>query len=259
MRRLILVTAAVALLGGSAGADLPRQLNVQGRLLDNSGTPKDGTFSISFTIYDAPTGGNSCHSETDTVPVNHGLFNTYLGYPSGISANCSFANAAYIEMKVGSDSPMSPRMVVPIAAYSITAQNLVVGSVAYSAGNGASQIPINNGAINSGLNASLVDGYSSAAVRSQPVYTCPGSDTYLKSAAVGTSCVLDNHATTTTSCSLNACGSTPANSCPAGCTSSWSCARSTGCGCTRYGCTTYSHKWTETCNCTGTLQGYLMQ
>ena len=71
---LIILTSAVI-------AGVPQTINYQGRLTNSpSGTPVTGIKSMTFTIYDADTGGDSKWTETHpTVSVVDGLFNVILG------------------------------------------------------------------------------------------------------------------------------------------------------------------------------------
>jgi hypothetical protein len=61
-------------------ADAPKLVNYQGRLTNASGTPLAGTYSVQFTIYDAPSVGNSKWTETQNVTTDaNGLFAVLLG------------------------------------------------------------------------------------------------------------------------------------------------------------------------------------
>jgi hypothetical protein len=47
-----------------AAADVPMLLNYQGNLTAPDGTPKNGTFSMQFSVYDAESGGNQLSTGT---------------------------------------------------------------------------------------------------------------------------------------------------------------------------------------------------
>jgi hypothetical protein len=53
-------------------------ISYQGRLLDSSGDPVDGTRAIEFRLYTEPGGGMPLWSQSQTVPVEDGLFNVHL-------------------------------------------------------------------------------------------------------------------------------------------------------------------------------------
>lgn len=62
---------------------LPRQMNYQGILTDETGNPVHGSQDLTLTIYRRgigfPAPWYAVYSETQTVEVNHGLFNVVIG------------------------------------------------------------------------------------------------------------------------------------------------------------------------------------
>ena len=77
---IVIAVAAVVILTFPAVADVPKTINYQGRLTDDLGAPVTSTVSMTFTIYDAETVGDSKWTETHpTVSVVDGLFNAILG------------------------------------------------------------------------------------------------------------------------------------------------------------------------------------
>ncbi len=78
----------------------------QGMLKEN-GTPANGTFSMTFKLFDALTGGNQIgFTITRNVSVQHGLFTTTLDF----GAVWNGADR-YLEITVGS-TVLSPRVKV---------------------------------------------------------------------------------------------------------------------------------------------------
>src|SRR6267142_3741419 len=57
----------------------PGQMNFQGRLTDSSSNPLTGSYSLTFSIFDASSGGTQLWTETQTVPVDNGIFSVALG------------------------------------------------------------------------------------------------------------------------------------------------------------------------------------
>ena len=53
-------------------------ISYQGRLLDNSGDPVDGTQTMDFRLYTDPSGGMPLWSQSSSVTVEDGLFNVNL-------------------------------------------------------------------------------------------------------------------------------------------------------------------------------------
>jgi len=68
-------------------AIVPGAINFNGQLLDNSGTPITTSVTLTFTVWDAESGGNQIvynvsdnWSDTDTItPDNNGFYNTDIG------------------------------------------------------------------------------------------------------------------------------------------------------------------------------------
>ncbi|MCP4542589.1 MAG: hypothetical protein GY832_36165, partial [Chloroflexi bacterium] len=60
-------------------------VNYQGRLADSGGTPLDGTYGMSFALWDAATGGSIVWGPEahPAVPVSEGLFSVGLGSQTG--------------------------------------------------------------------------------------------------------------------------------------------------------------------------------
>jgi hypothetical protein len=112
-------------------------MNYQGRLVNSNGVPlANGDYELTFRIYDAPTGGSNIWGPQifdgvagvghgAKVPVVGGYFNVVLG-PMDTN-NRAIPNAfnqatRYLEIKVGSDSPISPRQQILTTPFAFTAQ-----------------------------------------------------------------------------------------------------------------------------------------
>lgn len=114
--------------GSHALAAVPGQVSFQGRLVDpGTGQPvADGTYSVLFSIYDAGSGGSLIWSETQDVTVADGLFTVQLGAVTSLSVAEFDGTARFLEVKVGSDPAMSPRLPflsVPYAFQAVTADS----------------------------------------------------------------------------------------------------------------------------------------
>jgi hypothetical protein len=81
----LLCGVVMAIILAGCGAGLYPQISYQGRLTDQDGNPLNGNVKIKFSVYNAETGGTSLHSETDTVAVTEGLFNTVVGPSSAVA------------------------------------------------------------------------------------------------------------------------------------------------------------------------------
>src|SRR5947209_5089787 len=74
-----LVAQAVALVGSAALAAVPHGLTDQGRLFDSAGGALQGTVSITFSLYAAPSGGAPLWTETQSIALDEGYFSAQLG------------------------------------------------------------------------------------------------------------------------------------------------------------------------------------
>jgi len=126
--RTILFIFAVAVL--SISAQVPRTMNYQGKLTDDSGIAVSGPVSITFHIYNTATGGTPLWSEAHaSVTVTNGLFDVILG--EGTSMDMDFDVQYWMELVVGGETlaPREKLSAVPYAhrsAYADTA--IIIGS-----------------------------------------------------------------------------------------------------------------------------------
>jgi hypothetical protein len=108
-------------------------VNYQGRLTDNAGAPLDGTYGMSFALYDAATDGTLIWGpESHTaVAVSGGLFSVGLGsQTSGGIPTTTWNGDRYLEITVGGET-LEPRELirsVPIAGMALTVPDGAVGS-----------------------------------------------------------------------------------------------------------------------------------
>lgn len=131
----ILTWAAAALwLAAPLRAQVPGLINFQGKLLDLSNNPRNGSFSLTFRAFNVPTGGSALWSETQAgVSVANGVFAVQLGVVTPISASVFAASPTYLEVQVGAEVG-TPRQQLVAAPYAFTAQNannLVPGNANY--------------------------------------------------------------------------------------------------------------------------------
>lgn len=102
-------------------AAVPHLINYQGKLTDSSGTALNGSYNITFRIYDAETAGNLLWQEQYTgVVIQKGIFGVLLG--SITALDLAFDKQYYLAIQVGSDPEMSPRQRITSAAYAIRAE-----------------------------------------------------------------------------------------------------------------------------------------
>lgn len=99
-----------------AFAEIPKNLNIQGMLTDADGDPvSNGWHSVMFTFYDALVNGTEIWENDYSVETTGGVFTVELDM-SDFPAT-AYANPLWIEVTVGEDPPMAPRIPVTAAPY----------------------------------------------------------------------------------------------------------------------------------------------
>lgn len=107
---------------GGAMADVPTTLNFQGKLTNLSGVPSIGSFLVVFSVWDAASGGNQLWTETQSVTVSNGIYNVTLGTGTALAAEVFTSSATWLQIKVGSDQPMTPRIKFNSVPYALKTQ-----------------------------------------------------------------------------------------------------------------------------------------
>jgi len=109
----------------SPGPDIPHLLNYQGVLNDPDGNRvSDGTYHMTFGIYDSAADGTQLWTETQDVDVSGGLFNVLLGDVKPIPLDVFQGGAnRWLGVKVESDAEMTPRQRIVSVAYAYVADD----------------------------------------------------------------------------------------------------------------------------------------
>jgi len=94
----------------------PGAIAIQGRLTDADGNPLDGTYNLTFRLYEVAEGGTPLCSDTNAVIVDDGLFSTYMDY----CYNDLYGQKVWLGIQVGSDPEMTPRQVIYPVPYALT-------------------------------------------------------------------------------------------------------------------------------------------
>ena len=99
-------------------------VNFQGTLTNPStGLPvANGSYSITFRIFDAASGGNNLWSETQSVAVSGALLNVLLGSVTPLTASVFDGTARYLEVQVSPDLAMTPRLQFGYVPYAFQAE-----------------------------------------------------------------------------------------------------------------------------------------
>jgi len=89
---------------------------IQGRLTDASGNPLNGTYSVTFRLYDVYEGGTALCTDTKSIQVTNGLFSHYF---QGCTAALD-GRQLYLGVQVESDAEMTPRQYIDNVPYAWT-------------------------------------------------------------------------------------------------------------------------------------------
>jgi len=94
-------------------------------ITDSHGNPLTGTHSLTFKLYDVETGGTPLWTETHTSVAfdSSGHFDVMLGSINPL--NVSFDRQLWLEISVDRGAPMSPRLKLAAAAYSLSSVNQI--------------------------------------------------------------------------------------------------------------------------------------
>jgi len=115
---------------------IPKLINYQGYLTDPNDNPITGMFEMTFSVWDAATGGTQLWSETQlSVAVTNGLFNALLGSVNPIPPGIFTGAPRWLQIQVGAEI-LSPRKEIVSVAYVFragVADSAGIASYAYDA------------------------------------------------------------------------------------------------------------------------------
>jgi len=117
-RHTVNVSAALAGIATILYAQVPQQINYQGRLVQGTNLV-NGNVALSLRIFDAPSGGALLYEDSNTVAVADGLYATTLGDNTtfGSLTNALTNSAVYLETMVNGTAlaPREQLLAVPFA------------------------------------------------------------------------------------------------------------------------------------------------
>jgi hypothetical protein len=121
MNRLILCglfLTVSALFAADARGAVPQLIDYQGYLME-SGAAVTGSKSITFSLYDAASGGTQlCTSGAQTITITKGVFTYQIGSSGCTLSSINWDNPVYLELNV-QGTTLAPREQVAGAAYSV--------------------------------------------------------------------------------------------------------------------------------------------
>ncbi len=113
-------------------ATVPQLITYHGILKNSGGNFLTGTYSLTFRLYTASTGGTAVWTETQSsVSVSSGKFSVQLGSVTALSL--AFTDNYWLSIQVGSDDEMTPRVQLTSAGYAYMAENVTGGKLTGSA------------------------------------------------------------------------------------------------------------------------------
>lgn len=119
-RCLVMAIVAVMATAVPAIAQVPPLIRYQGTVIDANNVPIEGTYTLTFRLYNAQTGGAAVWTETQSgVPVSRGVFNVLLGQTASLTL--PFDKDYWLSTQVGTDAEMSPRQRLTSVPYSYRA------------------------------------------------------------------------------------------------------------------------------------------
>ena len=119
---ILISVLLVTLLSAQDLPGVPTVINYQGYLTDSDGKALEGKHKITFRIFEEPTGSLTGIWEEihDSVMVSNGLLNVLLGSIKALTP-VHFMGDRYLEIQVGDEDELEPRLHLVSVAYSLRA------------------------------------------------------------------------------------------------------------------------------------------
>ena len=124
MRKLVLLAALMPALASAQAQPVPSRFGYQGRLVDKSGAPLNGTHQVKFTVYKEAKEGTPLWDETQKLALTNGFYSTFLGaekpLPVGYGSTVFDGSDLYLGIAVDGTETTSPRRsACSCAAYTV--------------------------------------------------------------------------------------------------------------------------------------------
>ncbi len=117
----LVVALGLTLVTAGASAGVPGTLIQQGRLYDANDAPINATESVTFALFTSANGLTQVWSETQLVTFDDGYFSVELASATPFSAGVFDGSERYLEITVGSSTPLSPRAPIGSVPYAMVA------------------------------------------------------------------------------------------------------------------------------------------
>ncbi|MEK7181972.1 MAG: hypothetical protein AAB708_02510, partial [Patescibacteria group bacterium] len=138
---LLIAGGAFSVSTAIAATGINHQINFQGKVVNNDGTNvTDGSYSFTFRLYDVSSAGTHIWTETKSITVTDGIFQTNLGDTTALPGSVDFnTDNIYLGINFNSDGEMSPRVRFTAAPYAFNAEK--VGGLTVTSTTGTLTIP----------------------------------------------------------------------------------------------------------------------
>ena len=123
MRKLIYIALILIAYFNAVDAQVSKVISYQGFLTGNSSKePLSGNYSLEFSLWDNPGGGNQIWAESQSVDVVNGVFSVLLGSMNPIEIK--FDKSLWLAIKVNGGNELKPRLLLTGSPYSFTTENV---------------------------------------------------------------------------------------------------------------------------------------
>lgn len=125
---------------------VPTELTHQGRILDASGDPLDGSFSLRVSLWTEQSGGSEVWSETSDTTLTEGYFSAVLGRTTPLDGSVLDGSVLWVEIAVDGGAPVGDRLPLTSTAYAVRAGDAETARTATAVSGGvvdATEIRIN--------------------------------------------------------------------------------------------------------------------
>ncbi len=121
-RTLFLSTLLLVFAISTSWGAIPETISYQGVLTDATGVAvPDGTYNLTFKLYDAPTGGTDLWTEPQTVTVSKGIFNVMLGKVNPLTI--PFDEPYWLGISVNGGAELTARTPLAASPYSLNTRS----------------------------------------------------------------------------------------------------------------------------------------
>ncbi len=118
-----------------AAAGINKQINFQGKVTNGNGTNVvSGSYTFVFSLYSVAAAGSNIWTETKSLTVTDGVFQTNLGSVTSLPGAVDFnTDNIYLGINFNADGEMSPRIQFTAAAYAFNSDKLQgLGAAAFA-------------------------------------------------------------------------------------------------------------------------------